>query len=234
MNREAIRLQARDWLDDTVQPYLYTDAALNAYGDEGQREAVIRSRLLVDSTTPQWTQIAVVAGQVLYPLDDVVIVVRRASFASADGSSVWPLDRLTYDTLDQHRGYDFYRRSNWEIETGPRPRAIIQDLETRQFRLYPIPNATGTLRLTVLRWPSSEECLDSDGEEPIIPEHFHRALAHWICHRAFLKKDAETFDPGASDRHLSLFESAVGKRPSLKELKTMATDRFGETTSYQL
>ena len=46
-----------------------------------------------------------------------------------------------------------------------------------------------------------------------IPERFHERLMDWVLHRAYLKQDADTFDPNKAATSLALFVQAFGERP---------------------
>jgi hypothetical protein len=230
-NRREIRDQAREWLGDTTPHndchYLYPTRSLNRFINEAQREVAIRARQFVDSKSAFCT-ITVTAGQAEYALDPVIIVARRIEFVSSVGpNNRWALRRTNFDTLDQHR-------PNWRNATSQSPEFCVQDLDERKLVIVPTPTAAATLKLTVWRYPVDVEKMDNDGEEPAaqIPEHQHLFLAHWLCYRAQMTRDAETGDPTGSIDHLAAFEAAFGKRPTAAELRALAMDPFGETTSY--
>jgi hypothetical protein len=50
MNLKELRLAAREDLDDTAKPYLWSDAFLNNGANEAENEAARRARLIVDSS----------------------------------------------------------------------------------------------------------------------------------------------------------------------------------------
>lgn len=231
-NRREIRDQAREWLADTVahndNQFLYSTRMLNRFANEAQREVALRARQFVDSKTAALCTIAVTANNGEYPLDPLIIVARRIEYVSSVGvNNSWALERTNYDTLDR-------LSPRWRSATSQSPHHVIQDLDERKLVLVPTPTAAATLKLTVWRYPLDTETMDADGESPAsqIPEHQHLFLAHWMCHRAELTKDAETGDPSAAIDHLGIFEATFGKRPSAKELRALAMDPAGESKSY--
>lgn len=72
------------------------------------------------------------------------------------------------------------------------------------------PTAVQTLNLTLFRMPSTQIVHDTDSPE-IATKH-HLRLLDWVRHRAYLKKDAETFDANAAAQAESLFERSFGRR----------------------
>lgn len=226
MNLAEIVAQARDWLDDEAEPYLWSDEALTRWANEAQVEVAVRTRCLVDDTTPEVCTVTVVAGTAVYPLHPSIAVVRRYEYRRA---SVMPevLARRTTNWMDRNFG------GQWTGQIG-RPYIAIPDLSSRTFRLDRIPTAddVGTIQLTVWRKPLDAEKLEGEEDEPAFDDAYHMALVNWICHRAYLKRDPETYSRPASDDHLGQFVAAVGNRPTLQRLIELSTDDSGEVESH--
>ncbi|ROH88005.1 hypothetical protein ED236_00485 [Pseudomethylobacillus aquaticus] len=198
--REIIS-QARLELDDTEPDYLWNDSELLMYAAQAEQEACRRSRLIIDSSTAEICNITLIPNQALYPLHDRVIGVRAAY---RDGYSR-PLCGATTGEMDTYR-------SSWTTTTGD-PSTIITDYETGAIRVWPIPQTAGTLRLRVVRLPLISN-INPDAEPEIKPQ-YHLNLVHWIKHRAYLKKDADTLDKAASMDALQLFIAEFGEaRPA--------------------
>lgn len=228
MNAGEVLLVARDWLDDAVGVEdLYADPQLMRYLDEAQVEAVLRTRRVVDSTTPEVCTITLVAGQRSYSLHEAVVVAQRVQYRPAEASQRFEvLDRKTTDWLD---AYD----RHWQNLTG-RPHYCVQDIEQRTLTLNREPTAStlGTLALTVWRRPLDAERLLSPGRSPIIPLDDRMKLAHWVCYRAFSHKDSELNDPSRAADHLAQFSAHFGPRPSAAQIRALATDDAGESQAY--
>jgi hypothetical protein len=222
MNRAEVIEQARDWLDDEVEPFLYPQERLERYADEGHTGACIRMRVPFDSQEPELCAIQLVAGQVEYPLHPAIIVVRRVEYRPAQaGAKPCVLRRTTFDQLD-------WEDPSWSTRTG-RPEAIVQDMQRRMLRLSHIPRAEpGTLQLTVWRRPLECEGLRTDTAVPLFDEMHHLYLAHWICYRAFLKKDGEANDGPRAAEHLAQFEQHFGPMPDAARIRALSTDDAGE------
>ena len=67
--------------------------------------------------------------------------------------------------------------------------------------------------MTVFRGALKPLRADLDTAKPEIHERFHERLMDWVLHRAYLKQDADTFDPGKAAQSLALFVQAFGERP---------------------
>lgn len=210
MNLSDIRSLFRFEADDNKEPFFASNAEILEWANDAQNEACRRGRLLVDSTTAAICTISVLAATTTYALDPRVISLRRATLAS---------DR-TRLTLSSYRDFDSAGGSGarwggdsgasaqWEDDTGA-PTNAITDMGTGKIRLYPIPVATDTVRLTVVRLPLEELAADTD--EPEINPRFHRNLRHWLLYRYYSKQDADTFDASKAAVALGLFESEFGK-----------------------
>lgn len=197
MKLAVLRELARIDLDDTVEPYLWSDDELDDAANEAAEEACRRARLLRDSTTAEITQIALTAGQTLVTLDPRVIRVERARI----GAGSVPLALMLMRDVD--RCYP-----GWEDYAQATPRLAVVDYQSQALRLVPPPDEAATLHLTVIRLPLAP--MNDDEDHPEIPLHVHRALRHWMVFRARLNPDSQKLDKKGAADALSLFEAEFG------------------------
>lgn len=198
--RELISLWRAD-VDDTVEPYKWTDKEAIEYANDAELEAARRARLLVDSTTVQFcTLSATVANNGLVTLDPKVLFVRRARI---DGYR--PMHRMNMQDMDANNPY-------WQDGAANRPSVFIPDYETGKLQFWPFPDATYSIQLTVVRDPAAE--MNDVEDTPEINARYHRSLRHWMSHRAYNKQDAEANDPKKAAESLALFEQEFGKKSS--------------------
>lgn len=192
--------QARLRANDNELPYLWSDAEWIAFGNEAQREACRRARLIVDSTTTAICTIAVTSAAQTFALDPRILFIRRAK----PSWGIAPLKRISYKDLDN-------QVPGWEDETSPYPQWYVPDMDENRFRPYPSPSEAGTVKLTVIRLP-----LDDMGisDEPEIKPQFHDSLVYWMLHKAYAKQDSEVLDKKLSLDNLALFEQEFGKKSS--------------------
>ncbi|MDD5375279.1 DUF6682 family protein [Acidithiobacillus sp.] len=200
MTLDDLIAQARLRAQDTVAPYLWSNAEWMAYANEAQREACRRARLIVDSSTAAICTITVDGVSPTFELDPRVLFIRRAK---PSWSSV-PLKRIGYQDLDK-------QAPGWEDETSASPAWYVPDMDENKFRPYPTPSVSGTVKLTVVRLPLEDMGLS---DEPEIKPQFHDSLLYWMLHKAYAKQDSEVTDKKLSMDNLALFEQEFGKKSS--------------------
>lgn len=195
--------EARERTRDLSTPPSCSDARFTRFANEAEREACRRGRLLVDSTSTDICQIDITTGEASYPLDRRVLFVRKAS---VDSNPLF-LKRISRKELDR-------LGSAWLSETGE-VMAFVPDMDTQALRLYRVPEANDTMRLTVVRLPLDDMIADSD--EPEIHERYHEKLVEWMVYRYFLTPDEEMRDPAAAQAALAAFEAEFGPPQSAVE-----------------
>lgn len=218
MTRAELFAAFRNRNADTSLPYLWSDAELQEFLDDGHNEAAERGRLLRDSTTAAICTIAVTANTASYVLDQRILSVERAKLDSRTA----PLRLSSTPAMDGRAGA-FPRDwrvngvwrpvigGDWTTQQGT-PFVLVLDAEGARWKatLAPIPVVDDVLRLQVFRLPLY--CLDDDEDEPEIPYRLHIRLVDWMEHRAYAKKDADTYDERRSLTAEAVFASAFGQR----------------------
>lgn len=226
MERAALRGLFRARVDDNESPPLWVDDYVNDLLNEAVQEANLRARLLVDQTTDAVTLINVVGGTAKYQLHPSIIVLRRAEFQLTTGCMPpRVLDRRSYDELDRRWPY-------WRSLTGVIPVDVIQDFDENALTLSPVPECDGTLRLTVWRHPLDIEVMDTDADEPVIRQQYHRRLIEWAAYQVYNNKDTEKYDPASAERALAMFTKEYGERPTVAQLRRLAVDHVDEVEAY--
>jgi hypothetical protein len=209
--RDLIDLFRRE-VDDTVKPYLWSDAEATEYANDAQQEACRRARLIVDSTTTAICRVSATAGTALVPLDPRVIFVRRMRAAGS-----LPLKRMNMQDMEAFNPW-------WEDSAADVPLAFIPDHTTGALVLWPKPAEDTTYSLTVIREPLAE--MDSDDDQPEIPVRWQRSLRHWMAFRAYTKPDAEAMDPKKATQALALFEQEFGQKSSALDETWITREQF--------
>lgn len=211
MTLEDLRTAFRSAADDTAQPYLWGDDEIRDWLNEAQAEACERGKLLLDTRTPEVCQIAVVAGTAEYDLHPSILEIRRVVLLQPE--RVLPFVPL--DQLDQAHG-------GWMQQTGT-PECWTRQ-EPGRIQLVPAPTADATVTLRVYRTPLEE--MSSDFDEPEIAQHYHRYLLDWALHRAFSKRDADTYDEGRAKGYEADFERRFGERlpASVRQMRAASSN----------
>jgi hypothetical protein len=194
---------ARLRADDLVDGRLWSWVEWTEYANDAVNEAARRSRLIADSRTAAVCQIALNATDETYDLHDSIIFIKRAKLT---GEST-PLGRAHSADLDRCM-------PGWEDETGV-PRAYVPNMDSHQFRPYPKADGVYTVNLSVIRSPLVD--MEDSEDVPEIAGRHHINLVHWMLHRAYLKLDSETYNPGKAEESLKLFEAEFGKRSTAQD-----------------
>lgn len=188
--------------DDAIVPYLASDLAVTAWLNEAEHEAAIRARLISEISNTDVCQIAVTAPTTVYALHPAILDITRAAFIPTGSTTEYVVDIV--DRVDQDRN-----RPGWRTATDIPQQAIQTDT---QIQLGCIPSSDGVLTLEVNRLPllNIEDALN---ESPSIGAIHHRHLVQWALHKHYARPDADTHDPGRSDRALAEFTRVFGLRP---------------------
>lgn len=179
MNAAELVERFRADIDDVALPYLWSDAELYSYLDSAQKTFCRKTQGIPDVLT-----LTLVASTEWYERDPRIRKIRGATRSVSAGIGrridVW-------DYATQRAQCDYF-----DSRSGP-----INDLVDGQrkgyLRAYPIPNAAGTVELSVYRLPDTIE-EGSEAELEIDEEH-HLFLTEGMFALAYRKHDAETFDP---------------------------------------
>jgi hypothetical protein len=186
--------QARtDVLDDSATPYLWSDEQLTRYADEACLEACKRAPLVKRAYT-----LNVVAGTAAYSIDASVRQIYLAKLTAFDN----PLSHVSEEDLTITIG------PSYRLITG-QPTAFTRRKHT--ITLYPIPVANDTLVLSTSNTPDDNFDVDDD-----IDSVYHKGLLHYIAYKAYLLRDADTYNPVKAAEHLASFDRFFGMPKSAK------------------
>lgn len=189
----------RQEADDTVQPYLWDDDELIDFANDAQDEACRRARLLVDSSTPEVTALAVLASENgVLDLDERILFIRRARLSGRAA-----LLRMNMQDMENWNPM-------WQDMLAGTPTMFITDYSTGKLLLWPKPDADTTLLLTVVR--TAMDPMETPDDTPEIAPRYHRSLRFWMLYRAYSKQDSQANDPKKAADSLALFEQEFGKK----------------------
>ncbi len=166
-------------MSDLAEPYLWSDAFIIGAIDDAQKQFARKTDGLADASTPAVVDLAVVAGLDTLPLHPSILKI-RAAHRTDTGRPVEVVNQEDMDT----RGAYFDGRAG-------RLRALVIGAEPNVVRLWPVPNETITVRLSVFRLPIVT--ITDDEPLEVAPQH-RRHLLLWVKHLAYSVHDAETFD----------------------------------------
>lgn len=186
---------------DDSSPYFWPDDYLAKIASQAEQESCRRGALILDSSSP-FCSISFGSGDSLLKLDSRILEIRRARLSVA-GRRIYP---ITVAQLDRNN-------EQWESETGE-PLAYVTDCQTGHIRLYPTPTTADEIQLTVRRLPLAD--LVADNDEPEIRPESHLGLVQWMLYRAYMRQDADTFNPTKAAAALAEFVREFGEKKSMR------------------
>ena len=177
------------------QDNLWSDEALMRYMNEAQTLFCRKTLSLVDQTTAEVTEVALVTDQTEYPLHDAVLQVLSARVEGQHQDMVLaghglldsrPQGPLTDDlTFGDPAAAPYYTDC---------PTVYTTDEDTMTLRVYPGVSsdcAGKTLHLRVARLPISPLSLDDLEGSPEIRDEYHLAMLDWAAYRALSNHDSD-------------------------------------------
>lgn len=185
---------------DTETPYRWSDADIEAWLREGEREACVRRRLLHESADQKVCQIDVGAGEAVYLLHPALYELDHLGFKVGGVGRRAPIKLVSQEWLDDHL-------TDWRDREGMPVYAIQGDTT---LRLVPTPTADGLLLLEGYRLPMP--CATE--WKPEIHAGHHEQLAQWALHRAYSAPDPDLLDPQRAALAERTFSAYFGERPN--------------------
>lgn len=185
-----------DYLDDAVDPYSWSDAFLLREIGRAQQQACWRQDLrhLFDAESFRLT---LAEGRQDYPLDPLIL---RLEEVSLNGT---PLIHTTFADLDA-------RWIGWRDYAAGTPKQFY--VQGRTLYLDRAPDAAldgETVTLQVWRMPFTDPA-DLTAGDDLEWEDDPEQLAHWVCFRAYMRRDEDTQDKQKAGEHLALFNATFG------------------------
>lgn len=205
----------RQLLDDYDPSTLDVDrywinAELNEYINACIEEMCERTRCITDSLSTICL-IPLVAGQRHYDLDDSVLDVVRVQPS-------WSLTPLSTQGIST-AGADWLQAVGLPLE-------YLLDYSNGKLSITSAPATVSGeyLQLTVRRLPLKE--LSADTDIPEISRQYHRKLYDGVLSMAYLKQDAETYNPSKAKAHRdkwdTILSTTVRRESRLKPRVTVA------------
>lgn len=204
--------------DDIPATAAGSDEEITDWLNEAERQAAFRARFLIDALV----SVAITVGRAEYVVGSNGIWIRRAKLAA----SAVPLAPVDYRDLDRSR-------HGWQSQTGT-PTHHVRGLESLgqplAFRPYPVPTATGTVTLVIVREPL--EPMAADGDEPEIEARWHEDLVHWAMYRGFSRPDADFYDADKALGYYARFEAIFGTREAAIAAEAQAEREMANPMPY--
>ena len=176
----------RSDMEDTVEPYLWSDVEIIEYFDEAQDEfcqevdILNKEITLTFTTSDPWIAIP-------------SYVTRIRDVETTDGRTVSLYNHEEFLECMKTDDYGIYSlATDWKQKTGPYPEALITDTDEDRARSYPIPTADGTLTATVYRRPLRP--LEETEKFEVTDRQHQRCILLKARSLGYMKMDTETQD----------------------------------------
>lgn len=192
MNSTELLEAFRSDVVDLEAPTLWSDAEIYRYMDDAQKMFCRFTEGIEDARTPAVTQLVVAPNEEWLDHSPLILKIRVAR--RTDTGAKLPI--VPFEKAADH-GIRFDGRA------GP-VQALVIGEEQNAFHLYPTPNEPVTIALSVFRLPL-KAITDAGDQKLELDEQHHESLLMWMKHKAYLKQDADAFDPRRAEDSRSDF-----------------------------
>lgn len=199
MNSTELVNYWRETVKDTSAPYFWSDQEAYAYA---QAAYVMFTRLTdgVADFTSEACEVEVVAGEPVAELHPSILTIRQATRRS-DGGAIEVVNHTDLGAL-RRTSYGQTIPIAMDTSVGSVTHMVI-GMQRNRARLIRVPAVDDVIQLLIYRMPLDR--IDTPGAELTdVDELHHMHLTDWMSHLAYMKKDADSFDPKGSE--------AAGKR----------------------
>lgn len=191
MKAELVLDEFRRRVDDTKQPYLWSDDEALLYLNEAHN-AFVRLTGGIRDARSELCELSVGAGEEFIELDPRILRIVTARIA----------DGAILDVVGPQHGLALAKRASGRFI------ALVQGDDEGAVRCVSIPEAAYTIQLTIERLPLAPLTVTSDLE--VRDEYAYDLVPGMMAH-AYTKQDAETKDEEKAQRYLNQFEVQAAK-----------------------
>lgn len=170
----------------------WTNEELSAFISEAERIAAASALLLRKSESS--FNISVTSGTAEYDLDPKILKLKGVELDSNGRNLI----RAEYE--------DFRNKPRWRDVEGTPTHYVVDENDTT-ILLYPKPVIDDTLHLVYNRLPLNDLSWDNPNSSPEIPEQYQVRMLDYAAYLAYMKDEANTFDPSRAASYKGLFES---------------------------
>lgn len=201
------------------EDFLWSDDDVFGYMEVAQRKFVRRTHFLRKGSPPvsidQLTELTFTASGAsgFLSISPKIIRILNARMRDTSNSNNDPLEIMPFEELNEGfftRDYGSVFVGDWQSKIG-NARILAPNFSENLVRIVPIPSQDDIVELIVEHLPLNTVTCDSPAlevtelEDQLIIMDYMRSLA-------FLKQDADTYDPELSAKFARLFDSAADER----------------------
>lgn len=214
-------------MDDLEAPYLWRDEEVLGYATDAQSMFCRLTEGIADSRTPDVCKLTLVPDQEWYEIHPSILKIR--SVRREDRRHGAEIGVVNAEHVRQN-GINF-------SDHGGEMRALVAGLTDGYLRAWPKPNDLSArvqqggdfivLNMDVFRLPL-HDLADGDQGLEIQPQH-HRHLVLWMRSLAYLKQDADAYDPRSAEKYDVQFRQYCSRARTEQERarRVIGTTRYG-------
>lgn len=212
MTLADILRRARNRLDDIRKPYLWDDDELLDYINDTIRDSALRANLTVQDDIPiVFKQNTNLTWKAKYPLPSSYLDIQSVYLASQPAYTLLRTSIRRQEEYFGGRGVQQGKPWAYAVDKTQAGSGDDDGIYVRSILFIGTPQEVDTAMLDVIRLPALLS-IDNTDAVPEIDEIWHPDLIYGITALAFLKRDADTFDPKKSERDFARFEERFGPR----------------------
>jgi hypothetical protein len=185
---------------------LWSNEELAAYIDQAQIQAF--RRCLAEEDYGATYDVAIIAGTSTYTLHPKILQI-VANQLESNGK---PLDHTDMRTL--------FSLQNFDNDTGI-PKFYSTNYKTGTVVFYPTPVTNDTWHPLVYRLPLATIAFTSPTVNLEIPEQFTIPMLSYAAYLAYMKQDADTYDPKQAMLYSKLFDDEFGVTSAYSDIRKM-------------
>jgi len=188
-------------LDDTVEPYLWSDDTLALLAKEAERQACIRADLLINSTDYSFDT---VKGQAEYQMSNDIIRPMKLTYSTGG---------INVEVFKYNLGKGIALS---DVEGLPYQYEFV---DNNTIRIHPTPDGIYHIKVIASIYPPNTSPAEFD-----IPAQYHLDLRYYVAGQALLTQDIDAQDTGKAQLLLNKFDEAFGLP---KDYKSLQRERLG-------
>lgn len=161
---------------------MWSDATLVRYLNQAEQMFARQSYSLVDNSSSICT-ITLVNGTGEYAIDNSILQVLSVRMSDSGTD----MTRVTHEKINNAIIVGALASPSY-------PWVWSLDEAAHKLRIYPVPDATAaanTLKLRVIRMPTTALSLSAQTAEPQIPSEYHLSLCDWVAYKALTHQDVD-------------------------------------------
>jgi hypothetical protein len=227
----------QDPMDGGLSDQLWSDETLVEYIDDAQQRLARSALVFRDGTTPEVTQIQMVANQREYLMHPSIFGVLSAR---CEGDRA-DLARAGHSQFDTYHTPDTYFFDPSSLSSMPPGKVVAFGTdeyfvqtghgETSQgvLRCFPVPSSDHiqTIKLRVLRGPLLHLTIDNLDAYPEVPQIHHLDMLNWAAHLALTNVDRDIEDQKRSADFATKFEGRVKEASEIAKRKLFVPMQWG-------